>query len=568
MYWVEQQPASIPAVYSTLGEDLYVILTAIEPDGSATLKVYRNPLVNWIWIGGLTFVFGTSLVMWPHRGARPDRRRMRRAPRVPRLALAGCRLRARGAAAAQSPPPDVPPGPGAHRGRRAARRDRRAGGGRRGRALRAHRRGRAGAAARDERRRRALRLRGRRDDPALGWLVGARFRGRGVPGRARAFARRRDASREIEVRVDEPTSDPRAVRVSEHRLRLVREPGGLRVIETLTAPERRHAPTTCRPSARRARARPLEPRCRRAPRLRDAARRGARRPGAKTGARCAGTGRSARRAGAVVELRAGARAAAPARGRLERYAFAPNVPAQTERLALLLADPDATLEAPASSGPRTSRQTAAACGAGRSPRRARARCRSASRSRRRASTPGAVSLAEVRAVLALDDAALDVTETHVLTVAGDAHVLGTTARAAAPHPAARGRGEASASAATPRGSSWARIRREASRCSAPWRPARRASRSRYQLPADERARRASRARSRRAKPAALGLRRRHRPPRAAHRAPPPAPAAAHRRPHLPPPRGVRGRAGRERRARAGPAAAALARRATSSRSAS
>ena len=61
-----RQPASIPAVYSTAREDLYVILTALEPDGSATLKIYRNPLVNWIWIGGAIFVLGTLLVMWPH----------------------------------------------------------------------------------------------------------------------------------------------------------------------------------------------------------------------------------------------------------------------------------------------------------------------------------------------------------------------------------------------------------------------------------------------------------------------------------------------------------------------
>ncbi len=66
VYWLEQQPASIPSVYSTLNEDLYVILTAIEPDGSATVKIYRNPLVNWIWIGGYTFVVGTLLIMWPH----------------------------------------------------------------------------------------------------------------------------------------------------------------------------------------------------------------------------------------------------------------------------------------------------------------------------------------------------------------------------------------------------------------------------------------------------------------------------------------------------------------------
>jgi cytochrome c-type biogenesis protein CcmF len=70
MYWLEQQPASIPSIHSTLREDLYVILTALEPDGSATLKIHRNPLVNFIWIGGWTFLAGALLVLWPH----PERR--------------------------------------------------------------------------------------------------------------------------------------------------------------------------------------------------------------------------------------------------------------------------------------------------------------------------------------------------------------------------------------------------------------------------------------------------------------------------------------------------------------
>jgi len=70
MYWLQEQPASIPSVHSTLREDLYVILTALEADGSATLKIYRNPLVNWIWIGGGVFVLGTLAVMWPHPGRR------------------------------------------------------------------------------------------------------------------------------------------------------------------------------------------------------------------------------------------------------------------------------------------------------------------------------------------------------------------------------------------------------------------------------------------------------------------------------------------------------------------
>jgi cytochrome c-type biogenesis protein CcmF len=70
VYWLEQQPTSIPSIRSTWREDLYVILTGLEPDGSATLKIHRNPLVNWIWIGGYTFMLGAVLVLWPH----PERR--------------------------------------------------------------------------------------------------------------------------------------------------------------------------------------------------------------------------------------------------------------------------------------------------------------------------------------------------------------------------------------------------------------------------------------------------------------------------------------------------------------
>jgi cytochrome c biogenesis factor len=43
-----------------------VILTAVEPDGSATVKIHHNPLVNWGWAGGVIFVLGCVIVLWPH----------------------------------------------------------------------------------------------------------------------------------------------------------------------------------------------------------------------------------------------------------------------------------------------------------------------------------------------------------------------------------------------------------------------------------------------------------------------------------------------------------------------
>jgi len=65
-YWLEQQPNSIPSIYSSWREDLYVILTQLEPDGSGTFKIYHNPLVNWGWSGGVIFVIGCLIVLWPH----------------------------------------------------------------------------------------------------------------------------------------------------------------------------------------------------------------------------------------------------------------------------------------------------------------------------------------------------------------------------------------------------------------------------------------------------------------------------------------------------------------------
>ncbi len=64
IYFQQEQPTTLPAVSSTLREDFYVILSGLEPDQSAALKVYVNPLVNWIWIGGFVFVIGNTLLLW------------------------------------------------------------------------------------------------------------------------------------------------------------------------------------------------------------------------------------------------------------------------------------------------------------------------------------------------------------------------------------------------------------------------------------------------------------------------------------------------------------------------
>jgi len=58
------------AIYSTIREDLYVVYAGRNPDNfNPIIHVYLNPLVKWIWFGGLVVVLGTILALIPSRQA-------------------------------------------------------------------------------------------------------------------------------------------------------------------------------------------------------------------------------------------------------------------------------------------------------------------------------------------------------------------------------------------------------------------------------------------------------------------------------------------------------------------
>ena len=63
-------PIATPVVRSSLGEDLYVTLLGYDPaTGAATLHVFVNPLVGWIWLGGGIVALGAIFAIWPDRRA-------------------------------------------------------------------------------------------------------------------------------------------------------------------------------------------------------------------------------------------------------------------------------------------------------------------------------------------------------------------------------------------------------------------------------------------------------------------------------------------------------------------
>jgi cytochrome c-type biogenesis protein CcmF len=65
-YKVQQQPTTEVALFSNWREDLYVVLGEVnQAAGEAIFKAYLNPLVQWIWIGGLILTLGTWVTLLP-----------------------------------------------------------------------------------------------------------------------------------------------------------------------------------------------------------------------------------------------------------------------------------------------------------------------------------------------------------------------------------------------------------------------------------------------------------------------------------------------------------------------
>jgi cytochrome c-type biogenesis protein CcmF len=58
------------AIYSTLREDLYVVYAGINPEtNQPTVHAFINPLVKWVWWGGMMVVMGTIVALLPNRAA-------------------------------------------------------------------------------------------------------------------------------------------------------------------------------------------------------------------------------------------------------------------------------------------------------------------------------------------------------------------------------------------------------------------------------------------------------------------------------------------------------------------
>lgn len=71
-YKKPEQPTTEVAIRSTLGSDLYLVLGSYDAETRmATILAYLNPLIGFLYWGGLVLTLGTFVVIWPAPAAAP-----------------------------------------------------------------------------------------------------------------------------------------------------------------------------------------------------------------------------------------------------------------------------------------------------------------------------------------------------------------------------------------------------------------------------------------------------------------------------------------------------------------
>jgi cytochrome c-type biogenesis protein CcmF len=70
LFLASQVTETVVAIQTSPLRDLYVVYAGRSPEtGKPVIHAYLNPLVKWIWFGGLVLVLGTGLAMIPNRRA-------------------------------------------------------------------------------------------------------------------------------------------------------------------------------------------------------------------------------------------------------------------------------------------------------------------------------------------------------------------------------------------------------------------------------------------------------------------------------------------------------------------
>jgi cytochrome c-type biogenesis protein CcmF len=60
------EPSTEVGIHETWRQDVYVVLAGVSGEERAEIRITFNPLVRWVWAGGVIVLIGGLVVMWPH----------------------------------------------------------------------------------------------------------------------------------------------------------------------------------------------------------------------------------------------------------------------------------------------------------------------------------------------------------------------------------------------------------------------------------------------------------------------------------------------------------------------
>jgi cytochrome c-type biogenesis protein CcmF len=59
------QPSTEVGILESLRQDVYLVLHGVTGQETAEIRITFNPLVWWVWYGGIIMAIGGLIVMWP-----------------------------------------------------------------------------------------------------------------------------------------------------------------------------------------------------------------------------------------------------------------------------------------------------------------------------------------------------------------------------------------------------------------------------------------------------------------------------------------------------------------------
>jgi cytochrome c-type biogenesis protein CcmF len=65
-HFAQRQAQSEVAIRTTPVEDLYIVVSSLDPDGTAAVRAFVNPLTWWIWAGAAVMLAGMAVVITGH----------------------------------------------------------------------------------------------------------------------------------------------------------------------------------------------------------------------------------------------------------------------------------------------------------------------------------------------------------------------------------------------------------------------------------------------------------------------------------------------------------------------